>query len=422
MVVATRRAVLWTSGVLGVVLLAAQLVRPALPDGPVHATVDVPPDVLGVLRRACFDCHSNETRLPWFDRIAPASWLVVADVRRARERLNFSELGTRPPAAQHAALFEAVNHVRLGAMPPWRYTLVHRDAVPSAADVALLERWLRGVAPAPAHGPAATPPVATVTSVRPAPNGVAFRPEYRNWRLVNGTERFDNATMRQILGNDVAMRAIERGAFPPWPDGTMFAKVAWQQAVGADGVVRAGPFVQVELMVKDAARYAATDGWGFGRWRGDDLEPYGADASFTAECVGCHAPMRDADYVFTMPVARGALPDDPLQWRVVAAAIEPAADAMSTLFGNARAADAARAGAPYPADAALALVTWRRRDDANWFGARIPADAVAIELVRGETYTRYEGSPLHATPSDPAQAEARRRHIVEQPALRFPSS
>ncbi|MCW5889300.1 MAG: heme-binding domain-containing protein [bacterium] len=423
----TRRAAAWTAGAALTVFLAAQLVRPELPSGPVDHTVDVPPDVLAVLRRACFDCHSNETRLPWFDRIVPAYWLVVADVREGREHLNFSELGARPVGTQRAALWEAINHVRLGAMPPWRYTLVHRDAAPSPADVALVEAWLRTLAPPPkpasAQAPAPLPP--RPATVRPAPNGLAFQPDYRDWRLVDGSERFDNGTLRQILGNDVAMRAIADGAFPPWPDGTTFAKVTWETVVDADGVLRGGSFVQVELMAKDAARWAATDGWGWGRWRGAGFEPYGTDAAFAGECVGCHAPMRDADYVFTPPLDRrlapaGVLPVDPLAWRVVAAAVDPAADTMATLFGDAAAVAAARAGTPVPPDASLARVTWRRRDDPSWFGARIPGALEAVEVVRDGVYRRWEGAPLAVAPTDPAGADARARALREAPRLPFP--
>lgn len=438
----TRRAIPWTLGALVVAFLAAQLVRPSLSTEPARATLDAPADVVAFLERSCFDCHSNQTRLPWFDRIVPAYWLVAADVREGREHLNFSDLAAGPAAAQRGALWEAVNHVRLGAMPPWRYTLVHRDAIPTAADTDALERWLRSVAPTPAPAPAqppATPPGATPASaVRPAPNGLAFEPGFRDWRVVSSTERFDNATVRQILGNDVAIRAIEQGNFPPWPDGTMFAKLAWQQVAGDDGVLHAGPWIQVELMVKDATRFASTAGWGWARWKGEALEPYGTDADFTRECVGCHAPVERADYVYTLPIdrrgapdanaattnglaaLRGALPVDPLQWRVVSMAVDPNGSTMSTLLGDDAAVAAARAGAPHPPDAGLALVTWKRRDDPNWFGARIPAGVVSVELLRGGGYTRWEGSPLRAVDTDVATATARRAHLLAQPALRMP--
>jgi hypothetical protein len=54
-------------------------------------------------------------------------------------------------------------------------------------------------------------------------------------------------------------------------------------------------------MIRDSQKYASTKNWGFARWRGADLAPYGKDANFAEECVGCHSPVRDSDYVFTTP-------------------------------------------------------------------------------------------------------------------------
>ena len=115
--------------------------------------------------------------------------------------------------------------------------------------------------------------VTVALDVKPEFNGVEFIPDYKNWKVISSTDRFDNHTMREILGNDVAIKAIADNHINPWPDGTVFAKVAWQQsAPDAQGVVKTGAFVQVELMVKDAKRYASTEGWGFGRWRGTEPE------------------------------------------------------------------------------------------------------------------------------------------------------
>ena len=58
-------------------------------------------------------------------------------------------------------------------------------------------------------------------------------------------------------------------------------------------------------MVKNAGDYKDTEGWGWGRWRGLDLKPYGNDARFVNECTGCHQPLRGNDYVYTMPDLRG---------------------------------------------------------------------------------------------------------------------
>jgi cytochrome P460 len=86
------------------------------------------------------------------------------------------------------------------------------------------------------------------------------------------------------------------------PDGTTFAKVAWSQHPDGKGFVRTGEFQQVEFMIKDSKEYASTAGWGWARWRGAGLRPYGTTPTFSDECIGCHMPMRSNDYVFTMPI------------------------------------------------------------------------------------------------------------------------
>lgn len=56
-------------------------------------------------------------------------------------------------------------------------------------------------------------------------------------------------------------------------------------------------------MTKDAKKFGSTGGWGYARWLGKEQKPYGKDAAFVQECVGCHTPVKDRDYVFTKPVA-----------------------------------------------------------------------------------------------------------------------
>ena len=81
------------------------------------AELEAPEEVKQVLKNSCYNCHSNETKLPWFDKVVPAYWVVSSDVKEARKHLNFSEIGAQPAAKQKAALFEAVNMIQLGAMP-----------------------------------------------------------------------------------------------------------------------------------------------------------------------------------------------------------------------------------------------------------------------------------------------------------------
>lgn len=95
----------------------------------------------------CYDCHSNETVWPWYSGIAPVSWLVARDVRKGREELNFSTWDRYTTKQQVEKLKESWEEVEEGEMPLWFYLPVHRDAVLSAEDRAVLRKWAIGAAP-----------------------------------------------------------------------------------------------------------------------------------------------------------------------------------------------------------------------------------------------------------------------------------
>jgi Haem-binding domain/Cytochrome P460 len=310
------RAILWIIAALAVAFAGIQLIRPSLLNPPVTADLQVPPEVKQILRTSCYNCHSNQTVLSWFDLPVPAYWLVVRDVREGRKHLNFSEIGKLPAAQQQAILFEAVSQIELGAMPLPAYQRVHPESVITREQLAVLKSYLAPPAQPPATAAeigaadaqseqwiqSSSVPGSLTPGIAPAPNGIAFLPEYKDWKAISSTERFDNRTMRVILGNDIAVQAIASNHINPWPDGTAFAKVAWFQQPDENGVVRTGPFFQVEFMIRGSQKYAASKGWGWARWRGADLKPYGKDATFTKECVGCHRPLASTDYVFTSPI------------------------------------------------------------------------------------------------------------------------
>ena len=393
------------------VFVALQCVRPELTNPPVLADLEAPTPVKEILRTACYNCHSNETRLPWFDQVVPAYWLVARDVKRGRAALNFSDFSRLPTSKQKALLYESINQVRLGAMPPRAYSRVHPEAVLDAPRIELIEKYLHPaepveessleqVAAATRQYEAWSSSVAPHASVPPAPNGLPFFSDYANWKAVSTTDRFDNHTLRLVLANDIAERAIAAHQIQPWPDGSAFAKVAWDQLVAADGTVQPGAFKQVEFMLKNAQKYAATEGWGFGRWLGSGHEPYGKAPDFDRECTGCHAPMARNDFVYTLPITashaeesadlfntRAALATSlsfqPLDWRVITLGSDLRHNSMFTLFGNDVAVDHARTAPnlPYPMGAVLARVVWAEQDDAHWFGARIAGAVASVEFV-----------------------------------------
>jgi hypothetical protein len=136
---------------LGILLLlvAIQFVPVDRVNPPVEAEVPAPANVRAILRRACYDCHSNETVWPWYSQVAPVSWLVVRDVREGREELNFSTWNRITTQKQVKKLKKSWKEVAKGDMPPWYYLSIHRDATLSAEDSTALRNWALSTAPAP---------------------------------------------------------------------------------------------------------------------------------------------------------------------------------------------------------------------------------------------------------------------------------
>ena len=98
---------LWLFALLIIAAAGVQFVRPRLNNLPVTAELAAPAQVKEILVTSCYNCHSNETKLSWFDWPVPAYWLVVKDVREGRSHLNFSEIGSLRSAQQNGFLFES---------------------------------------------------------------------------------------------------------------------------------------------------------------------------------------------------------------------------------------------------------------------------------------------------------------------------
>ena len=142
----------WGIGVAVVILGIIQLIRPAHSNLPItagetiHARLPVDSVVDAALIRSCNDCHSNLTVWPWYTNVAPASWLIVSDVRRGRGELNFSEWGTYTLNKQQKLLKETCAEVSERKMPAAAYTLLHPSAKFTDADIAAVCAWTRSVA------------------------------------------------------------------------------------------------------------------------------------------------------------------------------------------------------------------------------------------------------------------------------------
>ena len=450
----------WKLAIAGAIALGLlEIMRPDIPTKPASAEVQAPSAIRHILQKDCYSCHSDERRLAWFDEIQPGYWLVRKDILTAREHLNFSTLGAKPLATQKATLYEAVNMIQLGAMPLPRFTRLHPDAKVTPEELAMLKAYLAPWTAAPnppdsrVAGSAMTTAVPTpLDAVQPELNGLSFDPSFEGWKPLSTTDRGDNSTFRFILGNDVAVNAARSGNISPWPDGTRFAKIAWQQETGADGLVHPGKFVQVELMVKDARRYKDSEGWAWGRWRGVNLKPYGQDAHFVEECTSCHLPVRGDDYVYTLPITSAhvsreeavnnraaglpsSLPYQPLSWSAITMYVDPKTHTTATLYGNDTAiraihpgdgAASTTAGPAYTSGAVLALVTWAQRDDPHWFGGRIPDVPQSVEFVEVNAagqpgkYLRYAGTALNEDRVQASTATQRTGFVVGLAPARLP--
>jgi hypothetical protein len=108
---------------------------------PVEGDLRAPAEVLSVLRRACYDCHSNETAWPWYSRIAPVSWVIARDVHEGRAALNFSTWNRLSANKQAEAMRESWDEVAEGKMPTWYYVALHPEARLSAKDQSALRAW-----------------------------------------------------------------------------------------------------------------------------------------------------------------------------------------------------------------------------------------------------------------------------------------
>lgn len=132
-------------GLVGL-LLIIQILPVERENPPVGGELQAPAEVLSILERACYDCHSNQTSWPWYSRIAPVSWMVADHVEEGREHLNFSEWDSYALDKQTHKIEEVWEEIEEGEMPLWQYTLIHRDAVLSDQEKETIRQWSQSVA------------------------------------------------------------------------------------------------------------------------------------------------------------------------------------------------------------------------------------------------------------------------------------
>lgn len=129
----TFRRIASCAGLLGIGLVAVFLLIQLIPFGRDHTNPPVvrepdwdSPQTRTLAKRACFDCHSNETTWPWYSNIAPISWLVQRDVEEGRREVNFSDWKVRQTKRDRGEIIEEFVEIVLeGEMPPGTYLITH---------------------------------------------------------------------------------------------------------------------------------------------------------------------------------------------------------------------------------------------------------------------------------------------------------
>jgi len=134
---------------LGLLLLlvAIQFVRPAknqsseMSVNDISKAYNVPENVNAVLKKACNDCHSNNTVYPWYSNIQPVAWWLDGHIDEGKTELNFSEFASYSPKKQHHKLEEVIESVKEGHMPIKSYTWIHKNAILTEAEKLALSDW-----------------------------------------------------------------------------------------------------------------------------------------------------------------------------------------------------------------------------------------------------------------------------------------
>ena len=133
--------------VILIAFVAIQFIRPArntsglvLPTD-ITKTVNIPATVLNDLKHSCYDCHSNNTRYPWYVNIQPFGWILAGHVKDGKENLNFSEFGAYSERKQANKLKSIKLSIKDGSMPLSSYAVMHPNAKLSIENKNLVNDW-----------------------------------------------------------------------------------------------------------------------------------------------------------------------------------------------------------------------------------------------------------------------------------------
>ncbi len=113
-----------------------------VPPTDLMAVYNVPEKVEVIFKTSCYDCHSNNTAYPWYNKIQPASWIMQGHIKKGKAELNFNEFGSYSERRQKSKFKSILSQIKDGEMPLASYTWLHREAKLSENEKMALEDWI----------------------------------------------------------------------------------------------------------------------------------------------------------------------------------------------------------------------------------------------------------------------------------------
>lgn len=108
-------------------------------------TQNTPEEIASIIKTSCYDCHSNESKYPWYSNVQPAGWFLKDHIDEGREELNFSTFTDYELKRQDHKLEECIEYIEKDEMPLGSYTLVHREAALTEAQKNILIDYFKSV-------------------------------------------------------------------------------------------------------------------------------------------------------------------------------------------------------------------------------------------------------------------------------------
>jgi hypothetical protein len=127
-----------------IALIGIQFIEVEKTNPPVAGEIQTPQDVMKILRKSCYDCHSNTTEWPWYSDVAPVSWLISDDVISGRKHLNFSEWEKYNDVRKEKKLESIWEEINTDEMPIKAYRYVHPGSELDFNQKGIVKKWITG--------------------------------------------------------------------------------------------------------------------------------------------------------------------------------------------------------------------------------------------------------------------------------------